>query len=161
MIGRRSLELKTAPQLQAMQRAGVVLSEALDATLAAAAPGVTTAELDAVFAGVLAEHQNGGVIDVEVRQQDLVDHFDQFFLVVLQFLTVADHGLVELLDHRLNDLLRARGLGRCRCGLLGENGRGGDGAAGEGDRKGQLTEHAKTPGVKGVGHLPDGAVGGD
>ena len=55
MIGRRSLELKTAPQLQAMQRAGVVLSEALDATLAAAAPGVTTAELDAVFAGVLAE----------------------------------------------------------------------------------------------------------
>ena len=42
MIGRRSLELKTAPQLQAMQRAGVVLSEALDATLAAAAPGVTT-----------------------------------------------------------------------------------------------------------------------
>ena len=38
MIGRRSLELKTAPQLQAMQRAGVVLSEALDATLAAAAP---------------------------------------------------------------------------------------------------------------------------
>ena len=55
MIGRRSLELKTAPQLQAMQRAGVVLSEALDATLTAAAPGVTTAELDAVFAGVLAE----------------------------------------------------------------------------------------------------------
>ena len=56
MVGRRSLELKTTPQLQTMRRAGVVLSEALDATLAAAAPGVTTAELDAVFAGVLAEH---------------------------------------------------------------------------------------------------------
>ena len=64
MIGRRSLELKTAPQLLAMQRAGVVLSEALDATLAAAAPGVTTAELDAVFAGVLAESSNVGTIMV-------------------------------------------------------------------------------------------------
>ncbi|TFI50540.1 type I methionyl aminopeptidase, partial [Micrococcus endophyticus] len=39
MVGRRSLELKTTPQLQTMRRAGVVLSEALDATLAAAAPG--------------------------------------------------------------------------------------------------------------------------
>ncbi len=56
MIGRRSLELKTTPQLQAMQRAGVVLSAALDAAVDAAAPGVTTAELDAVFRGVLAEH---------------------------------------------------------------------------------------------------------
>lgn len=56
MLGRRSLELKTTPQLQTMRRAGVVLSEALDATLAAAAPGVSTAELDAVFAAVLAEH---------------------------------------------------------------------------------------------------------
>ena len=35
MIGRRSLELKTTPQLQSMQRAGVVLSSALDAAVAA------------------------------------------------------------------------------------------------------------------------------
>lgn len=56
MVGRRSLELKTTPQLQSMQRAGVVLSSALDAAVAAAAPGVTTAEVDAVFADVLAEH---------------------------------------------------------------------------------------------------------
>ncbi|MGC5048041.1 type I methionyl aminopeptidase [Micrococcus porci] len=56
MFSRRSIELKTTRQLQDMQRAGVVLSEALDAAVAAAAPGVTTAEVDAVFADVLAQH---------------------------------------------------------------------------------------------------------
>ena len=56
MRSRRSLELKTTDQLQTMRRAGEVLSAALDATVEAAAPGVTTAELDAVFAAVLAEH---------------------------------------------------------------------------------------------------------
>lgn len=56
MFSRRSLELKTTSQLQSMRRAGEVLSAALDAAVAAAAPGVTTAELDAVFADVLAAH---------------------------------------------------------------------------------------------------------
>lgn len=56
MFSRRSIELKTTPQLRHMQRAGVVLSQALDAAVAAAAPGVTTAEVDTVFAAVLAEH---------------------------------------------------------------------------------------------------------
>lgn len=54
MIGRRSLELKTAPSCRPCSaRGGPVRGP--DATLTAAAPGVTTAELDAVFAGVLAE----------------------------------------------------------------------------------------------------------
>ena len=56
MFARRSLELKTTSELQTMQRAGVVLSRALDAAVGAAAPGVTTAELDQVFRAVLDEH---------------------------------------------------------------------------------------------------------
>lgn len=56
MFTRRSLELKTASELQTMQRAGVVLASALDAAVSAAAPGVTTAELDQVFRSVLDEH---------------------------------------------------------------------------------------------------------
>ena len=70
MVGRRSLELKTTPQLQTMRRAGVVLSEALDATLAAAAPGVTTAELDAVFAGN--DALPGGNDAPSIRSPDLL-----------------------------------------------------------------------------------------
>ncbi|MDO5634547.1 MAG: type I methionyl aminopeptidase [Micrococcus sp.] len=57
MFSRTRIELKTPAQLQTMQRAGVVLAAALDAVEAAAAPGVTTAELDQVFRGVLAEHR--------------------------------------------------------------------------------------------------------
>ncbi|MDY6055845.1 type I methionyl aminopeptidase [Micrococcus sp.] len=55
MFSRRSVELKSVSELQVMQRAGEVLSAALDAAVEAAAPGVTTAEVDAVFAQVLAE----------------------------------------------------------------------------------------------------------
>ena len=56
MFGRRRIEYKTNPQLRAMQRAGVVTSRALDAAVAAAVPGATTASLDDVFRGVLEEH---------------------------------------------------------------------------------------------------------
>ncbi|GAA4776449.1 type I methionyl aminopeptidase [Citricoccus nitrophenolicus] len=49
------MELKTIPQMQTMQRAGVVLHRALDAAVAAAVPGTTTAAVDAVFAAVLEE----------------------------------------------------------------------------------------------------------
>lgn len=56
MFGRRRIEYKTDAQLRTMARAGVVTSRALDAAVAAAAPGVSTADLDAVFREVLAEH---------------------------------------------------------------------------------------------------------
>ena len=52
MLNRRQVELKTVPQMQTMHRAGLVLHRALDAAVAAAVPGTTTADLDAVFAGV-------------------------------------------------------------------------------------------------------------
>lgn len=48
------IELKSVAQMQTMQRAGLVLHEALDAAVEAAVPGVTTAAVDAVFAEVLA-----------------------------------------------------------------------------------------------------------
>lgn len=56
MFGRRRIEYKSDDQLRTMARAGVVTSRALDAAVAAAAPGVSTADLDAVFREVLAEH---------------------------------------------------------------------------------------------------------
>lgn len=56
MFGRRRIEYKSDDQLRTMARAGVVTSRALDAAVAAAAPGVSTADLDVVFREVLVEH---------------------------------------------------------------------------------------------------------
>ncbi len=49
------VQYKTNDQILKMRRAGLVLNRALDAAVAAARPGITTAELDGIFAGVLAE----------------------------------------------------------------------------------------------------------
>ncbi|VXB70275.1 type I methionyl aminopeptidase [Citricoccus sp. K5] len=54
-MNRRQVELKSVPQMQTMHRAGLVLHRALDAAVAAAVPGTTTAAVDAVFAAVLEE----------------------------------------------------------------------------------------------------------
>ncbi|GIG30655.1 type I methionyl aminopeptidase [Cellulomonas marina] len=54
MFGREKIELKTPDEVRLMRRAGLVVADALDAVLAHAAPGVTTAELDAVAAEVIA-----------------------------------------------------------------------------------------------------------
>lgn len=55
-FGQPKIEYKTNADILRMRKAGLVLSEALDETVAAAAVGVTTKELDNVFAGVLARH---------------------------------------------------------------------------------------------------------
>lgn len=52
-FGQTRIEYKTNAQIRTMHEAGLVLSRALDAAVAAAVPGVTTKDLDAVFAGVL------------------------------------------------------------------------------------------------------------
>lgn len=52
-FGQQRIEYKSNAQMRTMDQAGLVLSRALDAVLAAAAPEVSTGELDAVFAGVL------------------------------------------------------------------------------------------------------------
>ena len=54
-FGQPRIEYKTNAQMRTMHEAGLVLSRALDAAVAAAAPGVTTKQLDDVFAGVLLE----------------------------------------------------------------------------------------------------------
>jgi len=54
VTGRRGVELKTPAQLRVMRRAGLLVARAHDAVRAAARPGVTTAELDAVAGEVLA-----------------------------------------------------------------------------------------------------------
>lgn len=54
-FGQTRIEYKTNAQMRTMHEAGLVLSRALDAAVAAAVPGVTTKDLDAVFAGVLKE----------------------------------------------------------------------------------------------------------
>ncbi len=55
----RGIELKTPAQLRVMRRAGLVVAEAHEAVRAAAVPGVTTKELDAVAADVLARNGAG------------------------------------------------------------------------------------------------------
>lgn len=52
----RQIELKTNAQLAKMHQAGVILHQGLDAVVAAAKPGVTTKDLDAVFRQVLADN---------------------------------------------------------------------------------------------------------
>ncbi len=54
-FGQARIEYKSNDQMRMMHRAGLVLSRALDAVLAAASAGVTTKELDDVFAAVLRE----------------------------------------------------------------------------------------------------------
>lgn len=56
MFGRRKIHLKSDAELAAMSRAGVVTSLALDAAVAAAVPGATTADLDRAFREVLDEY---------------------------------------------------------------------------------------------------------
>lgn len=55
----RGVELKTAGQLRLMRKAGLVVAEAHAAVRDAARPGVTTGELDAVAADVLARRGAG------------------------------------------------------------------------------------------------------
>lgn len=54
-MGLERIEYKKPAEFQRMHAAGLVLAEALDRTVAAAVPGKTTKDLDAVFAEVLAE----------------------------------------------------------------------------------------------------------
>ncbi|MHA7153865.1 type I methionyl aminopeptidase [Arthrobacter sp. TMN-50] len=53
MFRQSKVEYKNNQQIRTMRKAGLVLSTALDEAIAAAAVGVTTRELDGVFAGVL------------------------------------------------------------------------------------------------------------
>ncbi len=55
MFGRDRIELKTPDQVLLMRRAGLVVADALAAASAAARPGATTADLDAVAAAVIAD----------------------------------------------------------------------------------------------------------
>lgn len=52
----RGIELKTPDQVVAMRRAGLVVAHALEAVRSAIAPGVTTAELDAVAHDTIRAH---------------------------------------------------------------------------------------------------------
>lgn len=54
-MSRRGIEYKTRGELQAMRAAGLVLAKALDAARAVIRPGVTTGEVDAAVAAVIAE----------------------------------------------------------------------------------------------------------
>ena len=54
MPRRPAVEVKTPDQLRLMRRAGLVVARTLDAVVAEARPGVTTAELDAVAAASIA-----------------------------------------------------------------------------------------------------------
>jgi methionyl aminopeptidase len=56
VFGRDRIEYKSPEQVLLMRRAGLVVAEALDAVRERATPGVTTAQLDAVAAEVIADH---------------------------------------------------------------------------------------------------------
>ncbi|MBB2922557.1 type I methionyl aminopeptidase [Cellulomonas cellasea] len=53
MFGRERIEYKTREQVQVMRRAGLVVADALDAVRDQVAVGMTTADLDAIAAGVI------------------------------------------------------------------------------------------------------------
>lgn len=53
MFGRDKIEYKTPDQVRLMRRAGLVVAQSLAAVAAAARPGVTTRELDAIGADVI------------------------------------------------------------------------------------------------------------
>ena len=53
-FSRERIELKTLDQVRVMRRAGLVVADALDAVRSGARPGMTTADLDAIAAEVIA-----------------------------------------------------------------------------------------------------------
>ena len=55
MFGRDRIERKTPAEVLMMRRAGLVVADALAAVVAAARPGLTTAELDTIAARVIAD----------------------------------------------------------------------------------------------------------
>ncbi|WP_435738773.1 type I methionyl aminopeptidase [Cellulosimicrobium sp. PMB13] len=55
MFGRERIEYKTHDQVQAMRRAGVVVATALETVRDAVRPGMTTSDLDALAAAVIAD----------------------------------------------------------------------------------------------------------
>ncbi|MFT3875581.1 MAG: type I methionyl aminopeptidase [Propioniciclava sp.] len=59
MIRGRGIELKNRDQLLVMRRAGLVVAQVHAAVRDAAAPGVTTGELDQIARGILARHGAG------------------------------------------------------------------------------------------------------
>lgn len=52
-FGQQRIEYKTIDQMRIMRRSGLILDAALKTTIAAVAPGITTGELNAIFAGEL------------------------------------------------------------------------------------------------------------
>ncbi|MET4003167.1 MULTISPECIES: type I methionyl aminopeptidase [Arthrobacter] len=52
-FGQQRIEYKTIDQMRIMHRSGLILDAALNTTIGAVAPGVTTGELDAIFAAEL------------------------------------------------------------------------------------------------------------
>ncbi|MHA7305334.1 type I methionyl aminopeptidase [Arthrobacter sp. TMN-49] len=53
VFGQQRIEYKTIDQMRIMRRSGLILDGALNTTIAAVAPGITTAELNAVFTAEL------------------------------------------------------------------------------------------------------------
>ncbi|MFQ4148150.1 type I methionyl aminopeptidase [Arthrobacter sp. LAPM80] len=49
-FGQQRIEYKTIDQMRIMRRSGLILDAALNTTIAAVGPGITTGELDAIFA---------------------------------------------------------------------------------------------------------------
>ena len=58
----------------------------------------------------LAEHQDRGIVDVEMRQDDAIDHLEQSFTVLLQFRAARLHGLGQIVDDALHDLVGREGV---------------------------------------------------
>jgi len=50
------MSIQTEEELRHLRAVGMIVRQALDAMTAAVEPGITTAELDAICARVLAEH---------------------------------------------------------------------------------------------------------
>jgi hypothetical protein len=93
--------------------------------------------------GVLAEHQDRGVVEIEVRQEDPVDHADQFFLILLEFVAMSVNRRGQLVGNRLHDRGRVRlgGIGSDRCGRLAKSRCGNDGAESDRGGKNQSAQH--------------------
>lgn len=79
VFGRERIEYKTPEQVRVMRRAGLVVADTLAAVRAAARPGLTTADLDAVAAAAIADagaapsflgyHGFSGVICTSVNEE--------------------------------------------------------------------------------------------
>lgn len=99
-FGQQRIEYKTIDQMRIMHRSGRILDDALNQVVAAAAPGVTTAALDALFAALL---------DKAGATSNFLGYYDYPATICTSVNEVVVHGIPGKRELKAGDVLSIDG----------------------------------------------------